>query len=93
MTQSDSASLRQKHDHNCSERSRRRVANLRLSAWRGDLLLDDSREAVTLRINQGNIELLPAAPSPNSVSGNEAIAQLMFGTDDPEETIDTGRIR
>ena len=70
-----------------------RVKRSHLLAWRGDLLLDDSREAVTLRINQGNIELLPAAPSPHSISGNEAIAQLMFGTDDPEETVDAGRIR
>ena len=69
-----------------------RVKRSHLSTWRGDLLLDDSRETVTLRINQGNIEVLPAAPSPNSISGGEAIAQLMFGTDDPEETVDTGRI-
>jgi hypothetical protein len=70
-----------------------RVKRSHLSTWRGDLLLDDSREAVTVRINQGKIELLPGAPSLNSVSGNEAIAQLMFGTDEPEETVDTGRIQ
>jgi hypothetical protein len=70
-----------------------RLKRSHLSTWRGDLLLDDSREAVTIRVNQGKIELLPAAPSPNSISGNEAIVQLMFGTDDPEETVDTGRIR
>lgn len=50
-------------------------------------------EAVTLRIKQGKIELLPGSRSENSISGGEAIAQLMFGTDDPQETIDSGGIR
>jgi hypothetical protein len=64
-----------------------------LSTWRGGLLLEDRQEAVTLRINQGKIQIAPAAPSPNSISGGEAMAQLMFGTDEPHEVIDAGRIR
>jgi hypothetical protein len=70
-----------------------RLRRSHLSTWRGDLLMDDSREAVTVRINQGKIQLLPAAPSPDSISGGEAIALLLFGTDDPQETVDAGRIR
>jgi predicted N-acetyltransferase YhbS len=64
-----------------------------LSTWRGDLLLKDRNETVTLRINQGTIQIMPSAPSPNSISGGEAIAQLMFGTDDPNEIIEAGGIR
>lgn len=64
-----------------------------LSAWRGDLQVNDSHETVTLRINRGKIQLLPGAPSQNSISGGEAIVQLLFGTDDPDETIDSGGIR
>ena len=45
------------------------------------------------RIKQGKIELLTGSRSENSISGGEAIAQLMFGTDDPQETIDSGGIR
>lgn len=56
-------------------------------------MVDDSEEAVTLRIKQGKIELLTGSRSENSISGGEAIAQLMFGTDDPQETIDSGGIR
>jgi hypothetical protein len=64
-----------------------------LSDWCGDLLVDDSQEAVTLRFKQGKIELLPGARSENSISGGEAIVQLLFGTDDPKEIIDSGDIR
>ncbi|MFY9985226.1 MAG: GNAT family N-acetyltransferase [Chthoniobacterales bacterium] len=70
-----------------------RLRRSHLSGWSGDLLVDDSQEAVTLRIKQGKIELLPGSRSENSISGGEAIAQLMFGTDDPQETIDSGGIR
>jgi hypothetical protein len=64
-----------------------------LSGWCGDLLVDNSQEAVTLRIKQGKIELLPGARSENSILGGEAVVQLLFGTDDPHETIDLGGIR
>jgi len=64
-----------------------------LSDWCGDLLVDDSQEAVTLRIKPEKIELLPGARSENSISGGEAIVQLLFGTDHPEETIDLNDIR
>ena len=70
-----------------------RLKQSHLSAWSGDLLVDDSQEAITLRIKQGKIELLPGARSENSISGGEAIVQLLFGTDDPHETIDLGGIR
>jgi hypothetical protein len=64
-----------------------------LSAWRGDLFLNNRQEAVTLRIDEGKIQILRGAPSPNSISGGEEIAQLMFGTDEPQQTVDAGRIR
>jgi hypothetical protein len=64
-----------------------------LSAWSGDLLIDDSQEAVTVRIRQGKMELLPGTRCENSISGGNAIVQLMFGTDDPQETIESGDIR
>jgi hypothetical protein len=70
-----------------------RLKDSYLSDWCGDLFLDDSQEAVTLRIKQGQIELLPGTRSENSISGGEAIVQLLFGTDDPQETIDAGGIR
>ena len=70
-----------------------RLRRSHLSAWGGDLRVNDSDEAVILRVNQGKIQLLPGAPSQNSISGGEAIAQLLFGTDDPQETIESGGIR
>lgn len=70
-----------------------RLRRSHLSAWGGDLRVNDSDEAVTLRVNQGKIQLLPEAPSQNSISGGAAIAQLLFGTDDPQETIESGGIR
>jgi hypothetical protein len=70
-----------------------RLRDSYLSDWCGDLSVDDSQEAVTLRIKQGNIELLSGTWSENSISGGEAIVQLLFGTDEPQETIDAGGIR
>jgi hypothetical protein len=64
-----------------------------LSSWRGDLLLDDGCEAARLRINRGQLQVASAEASQNSISGGEAIVQLMLGTDDPNEIIDLGGIR
>ena len=64
-----------------------------LSAWRGDVLLESGDEAVTLRIDHGKIEIAAAGSAPNSISGGEAVAQLLFGTDDPSETVEEGGIQ
>ncbi|MGA8658753.1 MAG: hypothetical protein WB586_21670 [Chthoniobacterales bacterium] len=64
-----------------------------LSRWCGDLLLDDSREAVTLRIVRGKADVIPAGLCPNSISGDEVIAQLLLGTDDPNEVVKAGGIK
>jgi len=64
-----------------------------LSDWCGDLLLDNNREAVTLLINQGDVQVVAASRSKNSMSGGEAIAQLILGTDDPNETVAIGGVK
>jgi hypothetical protein len=64
-----------------------------LSSWRGDVLLESGDEAVTLRIDHAKIEIAAAVSAPNSISGGEAVAQLLFGTDDPSETVEEGRLQ
>jgi hypothetical protein len=70
-----------------------RLKKSHLSAWRGDVLLESGDEAVTLRIDHAKIEIAAAGSAPNSISGGEAVAQLLFGTDDPSETVDDGGIQ
>ncbi len=70
-----------------------RLKKSHLSAWRGDVLLKSGDEAVTLRIDHGKIEIAAAGPAPNSISGGEAVAQLLFGADEPSEIVDEGGIQ
>ena len=70
-----------------------RLRKSHLADWCGDLLLDNSREAVTLRIDRGKIQVAKAERSLDSISGNEAIAQLLLGTDEPNEIIEAGGIK
>mgnify|MGYP000280093183 CR=1 FL=1 len=63
----------------------RRLKRSPESEWSGDLLLRDSREAATLRIRRGQVEVADvAAPAPrHAVRGNDFIAQLLIGSDHP----------
>ena len=70
-----------------------RLKKSHLSAWSGDVLLESADEAVTLRIDHGKIAVAAARSTPNSISGGEAVAQLLFGTDDPSETVAEGGIQ
>ncbi len=65
----------------------RRLAAAGLDAWRGDLLIEDPRERILLGIRSSRIDVRPATSraAPHAVRGGEAVAQLLVGTDRPEE--------
>ena len=64
-----------------------------LAGWSGKLLIADSRESATLDILRSRVSVLPASPTPHAIRGGDEIAQLLIGTDEPEEVIDAGRTR
>ena len=70
----------------------RRLQASHLAKWRGDLLIGDSQEQVLLKIRRGTVTIAPAAASEHAIRGGDAIAQLLIGTDAPEEVMDMGRM-
>lgn len=65
----------------------RRLAAAGLAAWRGELLIEDARERLLLAIGGGGVAVRPAtgrAPA-HAIRGNDAVAQLLIGSDSPDE--------
>jgi predicted acetyltransferase len=73
----------------------RRMKNSPMADWRGELLISDPREKVTLKIDRGKVSVAekPGPAVKNSVRGGEQIAQLLIGTDTPEEIAEWGKFR
>ena len=64
-----------------------------LAKWRGRLSVAWERQAAVLRIRDGEVEVEEGESSPHRISGAHAIAQLLLGTDAPEETVAAGGLR
>ena len=62
-----------------------------LADWQGTLALElragGTEEAVTLAFESGTVKVRPDASDGNAVAGNQAIAQLLLGTEDPAEIV------
>lgn len=62
-----------------------------LSDWRGTLTIelrdDGTEEAVTLVVQDGGVKVRSGATGNNAIAGNQAIAQLLLGTEDPAEIV------
>jgi len=69
----------------CGEFSRK-IKSSPLSNWNGNLLVSDSNEKITLRINKGKVSIGKNVKTKHSIKGNEKLVQLLLGTDDPLET-------
>jgi hypothetical protein len=71
----------------------RRLKRSHLADWRGKLLIADSRQSVLLVIADSRVDISGPERTKHSIRGGEEIAQLIIGTDEPEETIEAGRMR
>jgi hypothetical protein len=71
----------------------RRLDGSHMSAWRGELLVADGHERVTLRIARGKVQIADGRPSRHAVRGGEHLAQLIIGSYEPGEIIETGGLR
>ena len=69
----------------CNEFSRK-IKSSAMSNWSGTLLISDSNEKVTLKISNGKVCVIKNVKTKHSVKGDEKLAQLLFGTDEPLET-------
>jgi len=76
-----------------------RLKRSELADWKGELLIADPREKVTLRIARGKVSADQAGRGKRSgkpqsaIRGADEVAQLILGTDEPEEVCEAGRIR
>jgi hypothetical protein len=71
----------------------RRLRASRLAGWRGNLLLCDAREKVTLAIDRSRVRVGPPARSKHAIRGGDAVAQLLIGTEDPGEVAEMAGMR
>jgi predicted acetyltransferase len=71
----------------------RRFRGSAMADWRGELLIADPREKVTLRIERGTVRVSDGGSARHALRGGEEIAQLLIGTDDPRQVIAAGGIR
>jgi predicted N-acetyltransferase YhbS len=72
-----------------------RLARSHMSAWRGRLLVKDAWDAAVLRIDKGSLAVderkLPAPA--DAIRGGAEVAQLLIGTDRPDEIFDANRTK
>jgi predicted N-acetyltransferase YhbS len=76
-----------------------RLTQSEIAGWKGGLLVADPRERVLLRLSDGKVRAgavkkgRRSAKPKATIRGGEEIAQLILGTDEPEEVCEAGRIR
>ena len=71
----------------------RRLKKSPFSNWKGELLVSDPREKVLLKISGGKITVAGPKSTKHTIRGGEEIAQLIIGTDDPDEIIEQSGIK
>ena len=62
----------------------RRLQASPLADWRGDLLIANEQDTVTLAIAHGQIAVTTPRETPHAIRGGHDIARLLLGTDAPE---------
>jgi hypothetical protein len=70
----------------------RRLQEARLGDWQGYLQLVGDEDGVTLTIDAGQVRVAPPTDTPHRIQGGPALAQLVIGTERPEEIAQTANI-
>ena len=72
----------------------RRLRGSHMAGWRGRLAIADARDRVMLVIDRGQVRLAPPAGRPkHAIRGGDEIAQLLIGTDEPDEIVAAAGMR
>ena len=73
-----------------------RLQGSHLADWRGNLLLvletAHEKAEVLLSIDAGQVAVVPAVATPHSIRGGQALAQLVVGTESPDEIVEMAGI-
>jgi hypothetical protein len=64
-----------------------RLSRSRHHDWHGLLTVDDGREEVSLRLTAGAVQVVDALPSPHQLHAGDYAASLIFGAEDPADTL------
>ena len=71
----------------------RRLKRSHLADWRGEILVTDPRDKALLVIADSRVKVSDPKRTKHSIRGGEEIAQLIIGTDESDEIVESGRIR
>ena len=64
-----------------------------LAAWTGNLVIANGEEEVMLVIDRAEVQVASAGESDHSIRGGQQIAQLVVGTETPDEIVETNGIK
>ena len=70
-----------------------RLKNSPLADWTGDLLIAHGEEEVALSIKHSEIKVKAAGPSEHAIRGGGGIAQLVVGSETPDEIVEMNSIQ
>jgi hypothetical protein len=71
----------------------RRLRRSHLAGWRGRLLIADAETKAVLTIGPSGVRLAGNGTSRHAIRGGHEIAQLLLGTDEPEEIVEAAGMR
>ena len=71
----------------------RRLKGSVVEGWRGVLTMADQNDTVSLKISRGKVSVVDAARSRHAIRGRNEIAQLLIGTHDLVDTVESAGIR
>lgn len=61
--------------------------------WQGNLLISTGEDSVMLSIEAGHVAVVPVSETGHTICGDQQIAQLVVGTEEPQEIVDMAGIR
>jgi hypothetical protein len=70
-----------------------RLGQSHLADWTGDLLIADGREKAVLQFGDDGCEVSDATRAASAIRGDDHVAQLLIGTDDPAEIVSAANMR
>ena len=76
----------------CAELSDR-LGRSHMADWRGRLLIADASETIALTVNPSKLHVSDATRTRHTIRGARHLVQLILGTDEADEVIETGRMR
>ena len=76
----------------CAELSDR-LGQSDMADWRGRLLIAGASETVALTVNRSKVQVADASGTRHTIRGGRHLVQLILGTDETDEVIETGRMR